>query len=724
MQARRAATWLLMAALALPALAMHPASMHGFDIPKSALWETILAAAAALLWALPEARGSAKAAGLGWLLAGLGAAAALLALGSPRFSPGALSAIEVAAGLLLLALGLALDGEDGLGHLPGLALGLAALWWLSAASGKRPDLAARPLLDWTGYPLVFAAVWILAGQGLVRWRLLASLLLAAALNAAYALLQVLAWDPLPWMQRFGGRAGGFFGNPDYLGGYLALMVPLALGLALRPATRLARRLSGWGLVWLLTAGLLASQTRGACLAAALGCAVTLVCAAGLDRAILRTNGLALLLSALALVSGATCWWYLGSSAEQRGRISGVLTTDQEAGHRIFLMEKTALLVRQHPFLGWGPGSFRINFAAVEAQGSGPYGDPDQTFVLSEHGHNDFLQMAADSGLPAALLWALLGLLIALRLARGYRQATLSGALLVSGVLGALLALAVHGTANFPFLIVPIQSSAWAMAALGLRCLDTRETEAPPPAGAWPWRPLVAGIALAAVLGGVRARQALQDDLWWRGSGELDLQHPTQAGPLLARALDLDPREDRVWSLYGQAQLGQGDSHAALGSLREAWKLNPSDPQTDLLLGNACLEARQYHEAWVVLDGAVREAPMLAELWEPLAVASYQDQRFEDAIRADDGMLHFQIHPEAALANKAAALGSLGRLSDALDTLRDAGDRYPHSAQVQLNMAITLIKMKHFSEARKAWRRAARLSPGDAEVKALRKVLKP
>jgi O-antigen ligase/Flp pilus assembly protein TadD len=721
---RRAAVWFLMASLALPALAMHPAGMHGFDVPKSALWEPLTAMAAALLWALPP-RATGRSPALGWLMAGLGLAAALLALGAARFPFGALRAVEGAAAVLLGLMILALDKERALGRLPGLALGMAALWWLSAALSRRPDLAAGFLLDWTGYLLVFATTWVLAGKRDLRQRLLAALVLAAALNAMYALLQALAWDPLDWNQHFGGRPGGFFGNPDFLGGHLALLLPLALALALNQDRGLARRTAAWSLVWLFAAALLATQTRGAWLAAGLGCALTLSLAAGLDKAAIRRRLPVLVFSVSAFLLGAGLWWGLGASPAQKERLYGTLSADPEAGHRVFLMEKTAALAWSHPLLGLGPGCFRVRFPAAEAQGAGPYGDPDQPFVLSEHGHNDLLQMAADSGLPAACLWLLLGLMLWLRLARGLKRVPAREGLFTCGVLGALLALAVHGLANFPFLIVPTQSAAWALAALGLRSVEGEGVEPesnPPPAR--PWRPLLAGLALAAVLGGVRARQVLQDGLWWRGAGELEYQHPTQAGTLLKQALVLDPREDRLWSQLGQAQSAQGDSQGALTSLREAWRLNPYDPQTALLLGKACLEGRQYHEAWVVLNAAAAEAPMIPELWEPLALACYGDSRFEDAIRADDAMLHFNIHEEAAMANKAAALGSLGRLSEALDTLREAGDRFPHSTQVQLDLAVTLYKMKHLGEARKAWRRAARLSPGDADVKALRKVLKP
>jgi O-antigen ligase/Flp pilus assembly protein TadD len=759
---RSVARYFLLAALVLPALAMVPTVMHCFEVPKSALWEPLAVLAAALAWSLPRTRRSEPGAALWWSLWGLWVLVLVWFVVATNTRPLFVGPnikefpflFRVQNWMLQhLAFGLRLDGpgpgdllfrgtealaaltlaerawrsgavsSSVLRPLPRLALLLAALWSLSAACGLRPDAASPELLDWGAYVLVFTAVWILADDPRMRGRVLAALFFAAALNAFYGLAQTAGFSPLPWTELFNGRANGFFGNPNFLGGHLALLLPLALALALRPATRPVRLLL-WGLVWLFTAALVASQTRGAWLGAAAGCSVVFLCAWRLDSTLLRRSRGVLAASALALLLGlGLCWSF--SSSTSKARVTGVFSGDPEAGRRVFLMEKTAELAAQHPLLGVGPGAYRVWFPSVEVQGLQPTDYALQDYIISEHGHNDFLQMAADAGWPAALLWGALCVLVLLRLARGFTEAAEEERLLVAGVLGALVAVRVHGLANFPFLIVPTEAAAWAIAALGLRALAPRS---PKPAAedrwAWRWEWALAGLLLASALLVARDRQLSEDGLWWRGDGELRLNNAVGASPLLLKATSFDRREDRLWALHGQSQFTRENIWQSIGSLREAHRLNPYDAQIALQLGLALIENRLYDEAYTVLSGAVAYAPNFSALWEPLGAASFQQKKYADAVKAYGWMLYFHVREEAAYTNKAAALGNLGLLPEARLTLLEAEQKYPDSGKVEINLAVTLYKMGLRKEAYLAWKKAALLSPSDPQVDALRSSLRP
>jgi tetratricopeptide (TPR) repeat protein len=718
----------LLAALTLPALALFPPCMHGFVLPKSAAWEPLVVLAAALAWALPRTREGASRAwfavwGL-WALAALGWLGVRAFSAAPPSAPGDIQRLWLFRGTeALAALCLAerawrsgaLSGSA-LAPLPRLAFSLAACWFLSAALSARPDAAFPQLLDWAGYLLVFAAVWSLAADRAGQGRVLAALLFAGALNAVYGLVQTLGLDPVRWAETFDGRASGFFGNPDFLGGHLALLLPPALALALGPGLGAWARALSWALVGLFGAALLATQTRGAWAGALAGCAVLFWGLRRVDPALFVRRRAALLAGLLALVCGLGAWWGLGGAA----RLGAAFSGDQEAGERLFLMEKTAQLAWSHPLLGVGPGCFRVDFPSVEALGSGA--DLGRPYVLSEHGHNDFLQMAADAGWPAALLWLALSVLLCARLASGLGAAPRGAGFLAAGVLGAWAALLVHGLANFPFQIVPTQSAAWALAALGLRALNPAPapgTEAGVFSRAW----LALGLALAGLLVAARGRQLFEDALWWRGSGELALKNEAGALPLLRKAGALDPDEDRLWALQGQAQLDQGQWDAGIGCLRRAQSLNPYDALCALRLGQALMEQRRYDEARTVLGRAVAYAPNFADLWEPLAAADFEEGKFDAAISAYDRMLAFQVDQENAYTNKAAALGELGRLPEARRTLVEAERRFPGSGELRINLAITLYKMGLRKEAALALDEAAVLSPGDPQVDSLRKAMR-
>lgn len=760
---RSVARYFLLAALILPAVAMVPTVMHCFEVPKSALWEPLVVLAAALAWSLPRAGRSERGAGLWWAAWGLWALVlawfAVATDARPLFVGSDLKEFpflfRVQNWMVQhLAFGLRLDGpgpgdllfrgteglaaltlaerawrsdavaSSALRPLPRLALLLAAWWALSAACGMRPDAASPVLLDWGGYALVFAAAWILADDRRNRGRVLAALFFAAALNSLYGLAQTAGFSPLPWTELFNGRANGFFGNPNFLGGHLALLLPLALALALRPAAKRPERALLWGLVWLFTAALVASQTRGAWLGAAAGCAVVFLCARRLDPGFLRRHRSVLAVSALALLLGlGLCWSF--SSAGSKARVTGVFSGDPEAGRRAFLMEKTVELAARHPVLGVGPGAYRVWFPSVEVQGLQPTDYARQEYIISEHGHNDFLQMAADAGWPAALLWAALCALVFLRLARAYTRAPDGEGFLVAGALGALVAVRVHGLANFPFLIVPTEAAAWTIAALGLRALGPKPVpSATEERGAWRWEWALAGLVLAGALLAARDRQLSEDGLWWRGDGELRLNNAVGASPLLLKATSFDRREDRLWALHGQSQFARENIWQSIGSLREAHRLNPYDAQTALQLGLALIENRIYDEAYTVLSGAVAYAPNFSALWEPLGAASFQQKKYDDAVKAYDWMLYFHVREEAAYTNKAAAQGNLGLLPEARLTLLEAEQSYPNSGKVEINLAVTLYKMGLRKEAYLAWKKAALLSPSDPQVDALRESMRP
>ena len=757
---QRFALWALLAAVLLPALAVVPRAAHVFYSGQMLLLGPF--ALLALLLALPAGVAPRLPRWFSGLLLVLAALAALdLALewipALGRLSKYVPAAADVTTGLLrgllgTAALGLCLAAwkapqRAGLPRpLQAAGLGLAAWWALSGTLSFRPDLAVATLTDWGAYLAVFTAAWLLAAAPAQRSKLVGALLLGGVLNAAYGLLQASGHDIMPWTEDFGGRAAGLLGNPNYLGGHLALLLPLALALALDSRSGAGVRWARWALALLLAAALFASQTRGAWAGAAVGCTLVLVLAHRLGTDLLRRNRAPLLAVAALLLLGGGAFMLRHPQALQR--VADVLQgQDREAGRRVFLMHKTAQLAAEHPLFGVGPGNYRIWFASVEVKGLAPQDYLSQDYILSEHGHNDFLQMAADSGVLAALLWAALLWLVLSALWRGLKVRSAParmGAggedLLGLGALGGLVALSVHGLGNFPFLILPTQASAWALAAVALRALaaplpselsrgddaligeDEALTPIAPPARGPQRRWLALSLVAVVALTLVQTRRLLKDMYWWVGEGELGLTHQDTATPQLLRALDFDRREDRLWKLHGRSEAERGYIWNSIGSLREAVRLAPFDAEAAVRLGRACVENKLFDEAVDVLYKVSLYAPNFVDLWEPLAAAYYQQGKFKEAITAYDWMLFFNANTESAYANKAAAQGSLGQLPEALLTLHQAQQHFPGNGKIQVNLAITYLKLGMRSEARLAWKEADRLLPSDPQVDQLRKVL--
>lgn len=625
---------------------------------------------------------------------------------------------------------------------------LAALWALSAGLALRKDLALQSLIEWSAYAGAFFATWRLATTPRKRAVLLGALFAYGLLSALYAFVQTAGWDPIPWSSGFGGRAAGFFGNPNFLGGHLALLLPLSLALALdRRGPGRRWPWASWAMVAALALALMLTQTRGAWIGAGVGCALVLGLAQRSLGALVSRNRRALLaLAGLAVLSGAA-FLALQPNAMSRLRES-IKSEDSELSRRLFLMKKASQLASLKPWLGVGPGNFRIQFARVQVQGLEPK-DFRQPYVYSEHAHNDFLQMAAEAGVPAALLWAALMGLVLWALWQGVQgggegalPARQGDRLLALGVLGGLSALLVHGTANFPFLIIPTQATAWALAALALRPLARprlaasddglvdaeSEGSAPPSPRRRAWMRaalalgLLAAVALCSLNTVLQGHRLSSDRFWWYGQGELQLQHPEKASGWLLSALNLDKEEDRLRALHGRSEGERDLIWNSIGSLREAHRLAPYDPEVAVHLGRALLENKQYEEAEKVLTEATLYAPNYYDLWEPLAAALYFQNKHAEAVKAYDWMIFFNVNAENAYVNKAAALGSDGKLPEALLTLQSGERQFPDKAKIYINLAITYLKLGFRQEAKAAWKKAAELGPSDPQVDQLRKVL--
>lgn len=314
------------------------------------------------------------------LLALAAAAFAIVALQLVPLPPALWSALP---GRGFVAEGFALLGAP----LPWLPLSLAPADTLDAAVTLLPPLAILA-------QLLFRRDWD-------RDALLAAVVAGAALGVLLGLLQVSENGDRWYFYAITnlGVPTGTFANANHFASLLLCAVPLLAALA-APRLRGGRKgLRGLTLVVLmLAAGLLAvgMATSGSASLLLIGPAVAATSALLLFRVDARrarialpvVGGLVLAAAALVVVAGDRLP-SLGTSAsiDSRGEF----------------WSRTGLIVRDHGVTGTGFGTFRAMYQRYE--------DParvDRFFV--NHAHNDYLELAADGGLPAVavillfLLW--------------------------------------------------------------------------------------------------------------------------------------------------------------------------------------------------------------------------------------------------------------------------------------------------------------------------------
>jgi O-antigen ligase len=333
-----------------------------------------------------------------------------------------------------------------------------AVFIASSLGAEAPGSSLKDSLKWVELVTIFVLTVSQARTpGAARWLLLA-LVGAAALEAAYGLVQFVTrrgpdfFAIGPFM-----RAYGHFSQPNPFAGYLGTALPLAVALALWAPRGLPSRtlpaasgprawlgdVSRWAppAAALLAAGVLASLSRGAWLGIALAGAVVLAVASPRSRRLLVALAVGLLLLAVlgsgGLLPGPIAE-RLGVVAEYFGPfdVRRVEPTPENWSvvERMAHWQAAWHMFLDHPWLGIGPG----NYAAVYDR----YFLPGWLDPLG-HAHNYYLNLAAETGV-LGLGSFILTLVLAFRAAiRGLRARDPFWRTVALGVLGSLVAIAMH-----------------------------------------------------------------------------------------------------------------------------------------------------------------------------------------------------------------------------------------------------------------------------------------
>jgi putative inorganic carbon (hco3(-)) transporter len=241
-----------------------------------------------------------------------------------------------------------------------------------------------------------------------------------------------------------GRAAGLFADPNELGSFSSMMMLASLGIALG-TRRVIGRIGATVATATLAAALVLSLSRGAWLGAAAGFVVLLVTIGSARRV--------LFLVSIPIVVAAAGYAIANPSSPAIQIVverSRTLTDfDQPYDKRSDVWVEALQLIGDDPLTGQGPG----NFADASRKSASSGG-----FVYLSHAHNLVLNVAAEIGIPGALL--LVGLIVAVAVAARLvlRWARASGRItdlaLAAGISAALVASLVQGLTNY-FLGNPI-----------------------------------------------------------------------------------------------------------------------------------------------------------------------------------------------------------------------------------------------------------------------------
>ena len=242
------------------------------------------------------------------------------------------------------------------------------------------------------------------GEGDARW-LTWSLLFSGYVIAVVAVLQ----------SAFGVLGGGYFqgstyiradstmAHPDFLGIFLAMLLPVAFAKLISRQSGLTRLLAA-NLVIVLSLGLLATFTRSAWIGAVVGLAVVLALRRGRFRVVPVVAFAALLVIAF----GALAWFVAARPASVPGGVSNVYArivsiadlSSGTAALRLAVWKDTLPLIAARPILGYGPDNFGLVYPQFQTA--------NRNAVLWDKPHEEALGVLATQGVVGfvAYLWIL------------------------------------------------------------------------------------------------------------------------------------------------------------------------------------------------------------------------------------------------------------------------------------------------------------------------------
>jgi len=198
----------------------------------------------------------------------------------------------------------------------------------------------------------------------------------------------------------------------------------------------------------------------------------------------------------------------------------------------------------------------------------------------------------------------------------------------------------------------------------------------------------------------------------------------KAASELQQAVALRPDFAEAWSDLGESRKNLFDADGALAAFRRAVELNPDDAVAQTRLGSKLLDAHEAHEAVSHLEAAVRLDPKDQSALNALQRALRQDGQSQKAEATKKRLTELLRERDKAdqnlvsaieLNNRGANLEKKGDIRGALEKYRTALELQPEHVGIRINLAVALLKVRHWEEGISQMRQALRRDPGNTEL---------
>ena len=172
------------------------------------------------------------------------------------------------------------------------------------------------------------------------------------------------------------------------------------------------------------------------------------------------------------------------------------------------------------------------------------------------------------------------------------------------------------------------------------------------------------------------------------------------------------REDLVRGLRLQRM---GNIQEAENIYRAVLVQDPDNVDALRLLAGVAMRAKQWGDAEVLLEKALRMAPDFYQGWMDLGLARQEQDRTDDALDAYGRAIRVEPGKAAGYAASGTVLGMAGRHDEAIEFFEQATDRDPSHAGAHAGRGHILKTIGRADDAIAAYRECIRHNPGHGEA---------
>jgi predicted O-linked N-acetylglucosamine transferase (SPINDLY family) len=184
---------------------------------------------------------------------------------------------------------------------------------------------------------------------------------------------------------------------------------------------------------------------------------------------------------------------------------------------------------------------------------------------------------------------------------------------------------------------------------------------------------------------------------------------------LKQALRMQPTNPHVLRLLGVVFAQRKQYPEALKYFNDSLKALPKNALALSNLGNVFLELKEYSNALDAHDKSIKIDPKYEEAWSNKGNVLYELKRYDEAITHHDKALSLKPNYAQAWSNKGNTLHALKRYDEAIAHHDKALSLKPYYAEAWSNKGNTLHELKRYDEAITHYDKALSFKPDYAEA---------